>query len=59
MYGSLIIEETEKPSWDKEFIMLLDEWDTHRDQANATAKPTYNYFSVNKKIGAICSRYGD
>lgn len=51
MYGSLIIEDTEKPSWDKEFTMMLDEWDTLRDPANATAKPTYNYFSVNGKSG--------
>ncbi|MDQ0874397.1 FtsP/CotA-like multicopper oxidase with cupredoxin domain [Paenibacillus sp. V4I3] len=51
MYGSLIIEDTEKPSWDKEFTMMLDEWDTHRDPSNATAKPTYNYYSVNGKSG--------
>lgn len=51
MYGSLIIEDTEKPSWDKEFTVMLDEWDTKRDPANATAKPNYNYFSVNGKSG--------
>lgn len=51
MYGALIIEEAEKPTWDREFVMMVDEWDTHRDPADAVTKPTWNYFVVNGKAG--------
>ncbi|MEB3103998.1 multicopper oxidase domain-containing protein [Ferviditalea candida] len=51
MYGALIVEDTEKPTWDKEFVQMVDEWDTNRGLANLTEKPNYNYFVVNGKSG--------
>ncbi|HYF75755.1 MAG TPA: multicopper oxidase domain-containing protein [Symbiobacteriaceae bacterium] len=51
MYGALIIEDVAKPTWDREFVMMVDEWDTHRDPADAVTKPTWNYFVVNGKAG--------
>lgn len=51
MYGALIVEDVEKPTWDREFVMMVDEWDTHRDPADAVTKPTYNYYVVNGKAG--------
>jgi copper-containing nitrite reductase len=51
MYGALIVEETEKPTWDKEFVNIVDEWDSHRDPTNPTQKPNYDYFLVNGKVG--------
>lgn len=51
MYGSLIVEDTQKPTWDKEFVAMIDEWDTHRNPADAAQSPTYNYFTVNGKAG--------
>ncbi|MEX1030747.1 MAG: multicopper oxidase domain-containing protein [Paenibacillaceae bacterium] len=52
MYGALIIEDTEEPTWDKEFVNIVDEWDTLRDPSDAAAKPEYNYFVVNGKAGS-------
>lgn len=51
MYGSLIVEETQKPTWDKEFVQVIDEWDSHRNPNDAAERPTYNYFLVNGKAG--------
>jgi FtsP/CotA-like multicopper oxidase with cupredoxin domain len=51
MYGALIVEDTEKPTWDREFVEMVDEWDTHRDPTDATKMPHYNYFVVNGKAG--------
>jgi len=52
MYGALIVEDTNEPTWDKEFVEIIDEWDTNRGLANLTEKPNYNYFLVNGKAGA-------
>lgn len=52
MYGALIVEDTEDPKWDKEFINIIDEWDSNRDPNKPTEKPNYNYFTVNGKSGA-------
>lgn len=51
MYGAFIVEEKEEPSWDKEFVQMVDEWDTSRGTFNATKKPEYDYFTVNGKSG--------
>lgn len=51
MYGALIIEEKDEPVWDKEFIMMVDEWDTSLDPADPTKPRDYNYFTVNGKSG--------
>jgi copper-containing nitrite reductase len=51
MYGALIVEDTKKPTWDKEFVEMVDEWDTHRDPSKPAEKPNYNYFVVNGKAG--------
>lgn len=51
MYGALIVEDTHEPSWDKEFIAIVDEWDTNRGLDNLTDKPNYNYYIVNGKAG--------
>jgi FtsP/CotA-like multicopper oxidase with cupredoxin domain len=51
MYGALIVADTEKPSWDREFVAMVDEWDTHRDPADAAQMPQYDYFVVNGKAG--------
>lgn len=51
MYGALIVEDTKEPTWDKEFIEMVDEWDTNRGIENLTEKPNYNYFVVNGKAG--------
>jgi copper-containing nitrite reductase len=53
MYGALIVEETAKPTWDKEFVTVIDEWDSHRDPNNPTETPTYDYFLVNGKAGSL------
>lgn len=52
MYGALIVEDTNEPVWDKEFVEMVDEWDTNRGLANLTEKPNYNYFVVNGKAGS-------
>lgn len=51
MYGALIVEDTGEPAWDKEFIAIVDEWDTKRGLDNLTEKPNYNYYIVNGKSG--------
>lgn len=51
MYGALIVEDTDQPTWDKEFVEIVDEWDTNRGLDNLTEKPNYNYFVVNGKSG--------
>lgn len=52
MYGALIVEENEEPAWDKEFVQIIDEWDTDRGMDNVTDKPEYDYFTVNGKSGS-------
>ncbi|PYE53875.1 multicopper oxidase family protein [Deinococcus yavapaiensis] len=51
MYGSLIVEDKDAPTWDREFVAILGEWDTKRDLAKPTEKPNFNYYLVNGKVG--------
>lgn len=52
MYGALIVEENTEPIWDKEFVQIIDEWDTERGLENVAEMPVYDYFTVNGKSGA-------
>ncbi len=51
MYGGLIVEEDEPVVWDREYVAIIDEWDTRRDPTNAAEIPEYNYYVVNGKSG--------
>lgn len=51
MYGGLIIEpkdETEK-TWDHEYTLILDDWDSNVDPMATRYSPNYNYFLINGK----------
>lgn len=47
MYGSLIIEPKDGKTWDREYTLMLDDWDADIDPMAAKYEPDHNYFLVN------------
>ena len=48
MYGALIIEP-EDNTWDREYTLVLDDWDSDIDPMAHPYEPDHNYFLVNGK----------
>ncbi len=51
MYGAIIVEPSDDSAkvWDKEFSMVVDEWDSNQDPNAAIHESNPNYFLVNGK----------
>lgn len=49
MYGAVIVEPKDGPSWDREYTIILDDWDSEVDPLATIYKPQHNYFVINGK----------
>ena len=50
MYGALIIEPREAEQvWDRDYTLVLDEWDSEQDPQAAVHDPQNNYYLINGK----------
>lgn len=51
MYGPFIVEPNEKRDieWDREYTLVLDEWDTKQNPHAPIHNPEYDYFLINGK----------
>lgn len=49
MAGALIIDPKEEKTWDHEYTIILDDWDSEVDPLSARYRPNHNYFTVNGK----------
>jgi manganese oxidase len=48
MYGALIIEpKDERVVWDRDYTLILDEWDSRQTSSHAVHDPEYDYFLIN------------
>jgi manganese oxidase len=49
MYGALIVEPREERVADRDYTLILDEWDSEQDPLAAVHAPENNYFLINGK----------
>lgn len=49
MAGALIIDPKDDKTWDHEYTLILDDWDSDVDPLSAKYRPNHNYFTINGK----------
>lgn len=49
MYGALIIDPVGEKSWDREYTLVLDDWDSHVEPLATRYEPVPNHFLINGK----------
>lgn len=49
MYGGLIVDPKDGKTWDREYTIILDDWDSNIDAMALKYRPDHNYFIVNGK----------
>lgn len=49
MYGAIVVEPASGRTWDREYTLILDDWDSEIDPLSPTYRPNHNYFLVNGK----------
>ncbi len=51
MYGALVVEpkESQSATWDREYTLILDEWDSKQNPHAPVHRPEYDYFLINGK----------
>lgn len=49
MYGALIIDPKGPKTWDQEYTLILDDWDTNIEPMASMYEPDFNHFLVNGK----------
>lgn len=47
MYGALIIEPKGPKTWDNEYVMILDDWDSNVNPLEGRFEPEHNHFLIN------------
>lgn len=49
MYGGLIVDPKDGKTWDREYTLILDDWDSNIEPLALKYKPDHNHFLVNGK----------
>ena len=49
MYGALVIDPVGEKTWDREYTLVLDEWDSHVEPLAPRYEPGPNHFLINGK----------
>lgn len=49
MYGAIVVDPKGEKSWDREYTLVLDDWDSNVEPMAQRYKPDHNYFLINGK----------
>lgn len=49
MYGAIIVDPIGEKTWDREYTLILDDWDTNIEPMADKYRPDHNHFLVNGK----------